>query len=370
MLDAMEEDAILASEQYKAQQAAVSASRAELEKELRRELGQKLRSEIEAELQVAYAKQAEETRAALEKTLRSSVEQDLRPRLVRELENKIESDTRRRLEKEIRAALENELKGESEQQRAHLEKELRKQFEQRLRADLEKHESATSEQALRKRLVEDTPQADSPSILRSPAKVHPIAEPALKAKTSPPALPLEAVRNVAPSAPVLTVAKESVPLAAARQAPAPAPLPAMVKTATPSPSPPETLTRALPAPAAQAPPPVSPSVIDLPAGHSAREKTGKTREEVQPEGHAAVQTVTDPHERAKRRARVIVSDLSLYDKATLVKASQATDSKKVLGLLWREAVRSYDQAVPPSIRASTKYLEEELGKYLAQLRQA
>jgi hypothetical protein len=65
---------------------------------------------------------------------------------------------------------------------------------------------------------------------------------------------------------------------------------------------------------------------------------------------------------------VIVSDLNLYEKNTLLRASRAADSKKELGLLWLDAVRSYDEAVSPEIRASTNYLEEELGKCLAQLR--
>jgi hypothetical protein len=79
---------------------------------------------------------------------------------------------------------------------------------------------------------------------------------------------------------------------------------------------------------------------------------------------------TDVHERAKRRARVIVSDLTLYEKAALLKAAHAVDSTKELGALWRDAVRSYNQAVPLDVRNSTTYLEEELGKCLAQLRKA
>jgi hypothetical protein len=86
-------------------------------------------------------------------------------------------------------------------------------------------------------------------------------------------------------------------------------------------------------------------------------------------GHAITPRVSlDVHERAKRRARVIVSDLSLYERATLLKAARAEDSKKALGILWRDAVRSYNDAVPADIRAATNYLEEELGKCLAELR--
>jgi len=79
--------------------------------------------------------------------------------------------------------------------------------------------------------------------------------------------------------------------------------------------------------------------------------------------------VTDPRERAERRARVIVSDLSLYHKDLLNKAAQAADPRVELGTLWRDAVLAYNRTVPPDVRESTNYLEDELNKYLTQLRQ-
>jgi hypothetical protein len=85
---------------------------------------------------------------------------------------------------------------------------------------------------------------------------------------------------------------------------------------------------------------------------------------------AKVHVITDVHERAKRRARVIVSDLLLYEKAALTKAANADDSKQALGVLWKDAIRSYNQAVLPEGRSTTNYLEEELNRCLAQLRQA
>jgi hypothetical protein len=78
----------------------------------------------------------------------------------------------------------------------------------------------------------------------------------------------------------------------------------------------------------------------------------------------------DVHERAMRRARVIMSDLLLYEKVALTKAANAENAMKDLGVLWKDAVRSYNQAVPPDVRTTTNYLEEELSKCLAQLRQA
>lgn len=78
----------------------------------------------------------------------------------------------------------------------------------------------------------------------------------------------------------------------------------------------------------------------------------------------------DGHERAKRRARVILSDLSLYHRDELVKAAAASDPKLALGTLWRDAVISYNEGAAPELRGVTNYLEEELDRYLVQLRSA
>jgi hypothetical protein len=84
----------------------------------------------------------------------------------------------------------------------------------------------------------------------------------------------------------------------------------------------------------------------------------------------AAQPALDPHERAKRRARVILSDLSAYHRDELLKAAGAADPKKELGTLWRDAVNSYSETASPELRAVTNYLEEELNRYLARLRSA
>ncbi len=77
---------------------------------------------------------------------------------------------------------------------------------------------------------------------------------------------------------------------------------------------------------------------------------------------------SDVHERAKRRARVILSDLSMYHREELLKAAGAPDPKQELGTLWRDAVLSYNEVASPEIRSVTNYLEEELDRYLVQLR--
>jgi hypothetical protein len=91
---------------------------------------------------------------------------------------------------------------------------------------------------------------------------------------------------------------------------------------------------------------------------------------VNPPTATVPQSPADGHERAKRRARVILSDLTAYHRDELVKAAHAADPRKELGTLWRDAVISYNEAAPPEIRGVTNYLEDELSKQLAELRQA
>ena len=109
-------------------------------------------------------------------------------------------------------------------------------------------------------------------------------------------------------------------------------------------------------------------------GSSAHPEPAKTAQEAgaatEAGEPAASQAVSDGHERARRRARVILSDLSLYHGEVLLKAARAEDAKLELGTLWRDAIISYNEAVPPDIRSATDYLEEELRRQLAELRQA
>jgi hypothetical protein len=167
--------------------------------------------------------------------------------------------------------------------------------------------------------------ASEPAVAESPASqpAPELAKPAELAKTD---VPLSAK----PAAPVAEVAKAPEPVAA--KSPEPAAAPAATKPGVPG---------------------LTPSPV-----------AGKRV------GTPVPGTTTDPRERAERRARVIVSDLSLYHKDLMNKAAQATDAKKELGTLWRDAVLAYDRTVPLEVRSNTHYLEDALDKYLAQLRQA
>jgi hypothetical protein len=121
---------------------------------------------------------------------------------------------------------------------------------------------------------------------------------------------------------------------------------------------------------AQAPsrPAASPFVVrssDHPAPARKPEGAGGEKRSQAP---ATLGPTTDGHERAKRRARVILSDLTLYHREALLRAARATDAQLELGTLWRDAVISYNEVAPPELRSVTNYLEEELDKYLVQLR--
>ena len=120
----------------------------------------------------------------------------------------------------------------------------------------------------------------------------------------------------------------------------------------------------------QAPPrpAASPFVVrssEHPAPPKTREGTGGETRTHEP---VTLGPATDGHERARRRARVILSDLSLYHREALLRAARAADAKLELGTLWRDAVNSYNEAVSPDIRSVTHYLEEELDRHLATLR--
>ena len=104
------------------------------------------------------------------------------------------------------------------------------------------------------------------------------------------------------------------------------------------------------------------SVVRLGAGTPAPAGPGQSLPQ------PTTQPATDGHERAKRRARVILSDLSAYHRDELLKAARAADPKHELGTLWRDAVISYNEAALPEIRGVTNYLEEELDRYLVRLR--
>ena len=337
MFDAMEEEGLIASERLALQKAAGGQKGIEPGTSAHGESGRDLRAAIEAELRSSYAKEMADRLAAQEKELRA-----------------------------ILGAEHEKHSAESERVlRKRLEEELRPQIEAKLRSEIERQ----------MRPVTPPPIATAKAIGSS---VAPLAT--ARPVTPPPIATAKALASsVAPPAATPTPVMHPLPRLGT-----PAP-PAVTKTAQPA-SPHAKVETAplsllssraavrLPTSAAsvQAPPAqAAPSAVAPPADRPSPGKTPAGPGGETPAQEAATSpAATDGHERAKRRARVILSDLSLYHRETLLRAARAADAKTELGTLWRDAVISYNEAVPPDLRDVTNYLEEELARYLAQLRQA
>ena len=297
MLDAMEEEGLIASERLAAQEAAAAAVRAEMGGKPAVQSDQELRPQIEAELRSAHAKEIVEQLAAKEKQLRLAIEQDFRGRLVRELRPQVEHDVRRNVEKELRGKLEEELRATQATLEATIEAKLRPEIESQLRMTLAVPAAAITPTPVSRREVAVTPT--------------PVSRPQATVTHTP--------------GPVIRKAKPALPHA-------------QIDTA-----------------------PLSLRSPKAPAASSAEETNGQTPT---PSPYA-----TDGYERARRRARVILSDLSLYHREALLKAAQSDDAKAALGHLWRDAVISFKQvAQPDAASGAASYLEEELERHLSQLR--
>lgn len=419
MFDVEGEEAVVTYERLSSRKTDSAGQRAEMESELRTEIAQRVRSEIETELRSEIAAEAEETRAALEKDLRATIEKDLRPRLIRELQGgshdqelrkKLEEELRPEIERKLRSTVEAELLPSLERAlrleyhnalRPELEKELRSQIEEKLRPEMEKRLRTESESRRGETIDHALPRKrEEPAELRgkpaSESAPKPSGDggkpasqekaPAKGLKAPPPQLtpPLSFIHPAAgrpiPEPPTI-VAPQAATKGAKSPETAAAPSAAGTKPRWSSPLQHAPAARPISGPAAKAPlatgpqaatksatpPPVSPAVATE-AGSPAT--LAAAAKDVIPLTPISADAATGVHERAQRRARVIVSDLALYDKETLVKAAHAADSRKELGGLWKDAVRSYKQAVPPAVCSTTDYLGEELDRCLAKLRQA
>lgn len=407
--------AVRAEIEVELRQTMAKTLRAEVEAELRKTLGSALRVEVEAELRATSAKETGELRGRLEKQLRDEIGQQLRAgqaesekglhqRLASELRPEIEKELRPHIEEKLRPEIENALRPRIEEKlRPEIERELQPRIEEKLRSEIEKELRPRVEKELRPRIEQE---------LRASLKKEAPAEPE-RPKTSPPVV--ESAAKVSPE-----IAKESGKPAAgatlilgAQTATSLAGLSATVGRAAPARSTPAPMTKtpvvevsksakaetaslpvakgersSLPRISQVTPTPVAvgslagkpsvaagaltPAPVSVKAAAPTVSKGAGAAPTPSP-GRLAVTPgpfAMDPHERALRRARVIVSDLSLYHKDVLAQAAQAADGKQALGTLWRDAVLAYDRTVPLEVRNTTHYLEEELERHLAKVRQS
>jgi hypothetical protein len=394
---------------------------AEIEKQQARTLDEELRKKIEEDL-----------RPEMERRLRSTVEAELLPSLERALRHQYQNELRPQIEKEVRSQIEEKLRSEIESQlRTEMANRQAQVVDHALptkpEAPAEVRGKPASESVAKpsddggKAHVQQEapgkgPKAPSPQLTPPLAFVqHPVTH--AKLETTPAVVPVGAPKGAKPPevlSPSSAIESRFLRPSPGKQTPTPRPLSvpaakaalatkpqAAAKSTTPAPVSPTAATETgspaklpaaakdvtpavTPIPAAKkTTPPTSPTTAAAPVPapapvpaveHSTQpaqaKPTGGAGEDTRTPGPSSADAVLGVHERAQRRARVIVSDLALYDKATLLKAAHAADSRKELGGLWNDAVRSYNQAVPAAVSSSTNYLGEELDKYLAKLRQA
>lgn len=423
MFDAEAEESVLTYERLSARKAESAEQQAKIESELRVEIAQRVRSDIEAELRVEIAQRVRpdieaelrieiaqrvmsdmeaEVRAEIAaeaRQTRAGLEKELRPQLEQKLRSEIEKQLRASMEKELRAEIEKQRETRDLELRKRLEEELGSEIERKLRATVEAELLPSLERALRleyqNQLRPGIDDARGKPAMESAAKPSvdggnpatqqgtAVTEPKVP---SPQLTPPLACIPAPVAYPIHGPAASAAPLAASRGAmPAETgapPSPIETKRLWRSPASQIPAVRPLSRPAAKAslattaqagtkaatPPTAAPAVATeagAPAMQLAVAKAAvRTREA------APAEVALGIHERAQRRARVIVSDLALYDKDTLIKAAHAADSRMELGSLWKEAVRSYNQAVPSAVGSATNYLGEELDRCLAKLRQA
>src|SRR5262245_51566587 len=233
---------------------------------------------------------------------------------------------RERVRVELMMRLQTELQPQiAEQLRPRLEQELRPQIEDDLRPRLAEELREQFEEELRPRLVEEVrSQVEREVEVRLRAEIE-------KQMRSAMARPAAAGPPAQAQAPA-----RSAPLAAA---PAQA-----VRRSSSSPSIP-----AVGAPTAPQPAQASRAVPGL-------------------SGLAPVGAVADPHARAQRRARVIVSDIALYHKDMIASAAQSSDPKRAMATVWEEAVRSYNESVSDEVRRNTNYLGDAFDALIQKMR--
>jgi hypothetical protein len=73
----------------------------------------------------------------------------------------------------------------------------------------------------------------------------------------------------------------------------------------------------------------------------------------------------DPHEHARKIARLLVSDIRLYNEAAIEEGKRHNDISARLRDDIDRARQTYNERVPDSVRSTTNYFHEELVRSLA-----
>jgi hypothetical protein len=145
--------------------------------------------------------------------------------------------------------------------------------------------------------------------------------------------------------------------------PAPVAAPAPVHVVAPAPAPPPVASP--PAPAAVEPPPAAvPVAPEMPAGHDAG-ATVQLRVPVTPAAPVRVPEDDRKHEEARRFARLLVSEVRLYNEQAVQDGRAAHDIYHRLKEDIDRSREMYEQRVPADVRAGSNYFYDELVRILA-----
>jgi hypothetical protein len=300
--------------------------------------------EKKAELETRE-KQAAELRASLEAELKPAIESTVKAKLQREMEGAAGAAVRARLEQELKGELETAIRQSlAPQLRTEIEAELRPAIEAELAPAIEARVKTALEAELRpaierevradvERLVQQQRAAAKPEPPKpEPVKLEPKPEP-----IKPEPLPVEPAPPVEPPKPI--VARIEPIKMEVRVEPKPEPKfepePVKLEPVKLEPKP--------------APPKVEPAPVAAPKP-------------------AAVGTLTEPHKKAARKARVIVSDVLLYDRPIVEQAARASDSFAALDRIWAEAQRTFNESVSEEVRRDTNYLRDAFEDMFKKIR--
>ena len=306
--------------------------------------------------QEAKEKQAADLRASLEKELKPAIESATKSRLQREMEGAAGAELRARLEKELTAELESTIRQSlGAQLRTEIEAELRPALESQLRPAIEAEVAPQLEARLRTAIesqlrpaIEREVRADVERMLAQQRAAQPAPAPKPEPRPEPVKLapePLKPEPEPVHEAPKPVARIEPVKLAVKAEL-------------KPEPVPPE------PVPEPPAPEPIK---LELPKPEPPKVEPPKPAPAAAPKP-APVVAVTEPHKKAARKARVIVSDVLLYDRPIVEQAARAGDPYAALDRIWAEAQRTYTESVSPDVRKDTDYLRDAFEDMFKKIR--
>jgi hypothetical protein len=114
-----------------------------------------------------------------------------------------------------------------------------------------------------------------------------------------------------------------------------------------------------------------PAALKSQTGFVSRPQTAPQTTPIETVPEASSSLADSPeHQSAKRLARIILSDISMYNQAVLEDAARAGTLKAAIEPFLAEGLEHYAARVPESVRMDTHYFEEAVAAYVARKTEA